>query len=100
MLDGAGMSSAPSCKEFFAMHILWTVILGFVVGLVARAVMPGEQKLGLVMTSVLGIAGSILANYAGQALGWYRGGDVAGFIASVIGAMILLFIYGMIAKKS
>ncbi len=82
------------------MSIIWTVVIGFVVGLIARAVKPGDDKLGLIMTAVLGVAGSFLASYAGQALGLYKQGDVAGFIASVIGAVILLVIYGLVTKKS
>lgn len=70
------------------------------VGLIARAVMPGEQKLGWIMTAVLGVAGSLVATYAGQALGLYSAGSAAGWIASVIGAIILLVIYGMVQKKS
>jgi uncharacterized membrane protein YeaQ/YmgE (transglycosylase-associated protein family) len=82
------------------MGILYTIVIGFVVGLIARAVKPGDDKLGFIMTTVLGIAGSFLATYAGSALGLYRQGDVAGWIASVVGAVILLAIYGMVTKKS
>lgn len=82
------------------MSILWMLIVGLVVGFVARAIKPGDDKLGLVMTAVLGVAGSFLANYAGVAMGWYKQGDAAGFIASVVGAVILLVIYGLIVKKS
>ncbi len=82
------------------MSILWTLIVGLVVGFIARAVKPGDDKLGLVMTAVLGVAGSFLASYAGAALGWYKQGDAAGFIASVVGAIILLLIYGMVKGKT
>ena len=82
------------------MGIIWTLLIGLVVGLIARAVMPGEQKLGWIMTAVLGVAGSLVATYAGQALGLYSAGSAAGWIASVIGAIILLVIYGMVQKKS
>jgi uncharacterized membrane protein YeaQ/YmgE (transglycosylase-associated protein family) len=82
------------------MSILVTLVIGFVVGLVARAIKPGDDKLGLIMTAVLGIAGSFLANYIGAALGLYQQGDAAGFIASVLGAVILLVIYGLVTKKS
>jgi uncharacterized membrane protein YeaQ/YmgE (transglycosylase-associated protein family) len=81
------------------MSIVWIVLVGFVVGLVARAVMPGEQKLGLVLTTVLGIAGSVLAGYLGQAIGWYQAGQGAGFIGSIVGALILLFGYGLLTRK-
>jgi uncharacterized membrane protein YeaQ/YmgE (transglycosylase-associated protein family) len=82
------------------MGIVYTLIIGLVVGFIARAVMPGEQKLGLIMTAVLGVGGSLVASYAGRALGLYGDGSVAGWIASVVGAVILLVIYGMVQKKS
>jgi uncharacterized membrane protein YeaQ/YmgE (transglycosylase-associated protein family) len=76
------------------MHYVWMAIVGFVVGLVARAVLPGTQNLGLILTMVLGMVGSFAAGIAGQQLGWYRPGQGAGFITSVVGAAVLLFIYG------
>ncbi len=82
------------------LSILGTVIVGFVVGLIARALKPGDDKMGLIMTTVLGIAGSLLAGYAGAAMGWYRPGAPAGWIASVVGAIVLLLIYGLIKKKA
>jgi uncharacterized membrane protein YeaQ/YmgE (transglycosylase-associated protein family) len=82
------------------MGIIWTLLIGLVVGFIARAVMPGEQKLGWIMTAVLGVAGSLLASFIGKALGMYADGSPAGWIASVIGAVILLIIYGMVQKKS
>ena len=74
------------------MSFVWMALVGFVVGLVARAVLPGTQSLGLVLTTVLGIAGSFAAGYIGQAIGWYEAGQGAGFIGSVIGAILLLFV--------
>lgn len=82
------------------MQYVWMAIIGFIVGLVARALLPGDQKIGMILTAVLGIAGSFLANFGGQALGWYTVGEGAGFIASVIGAIILLFGYGLLTKAS
>jgi len=82
------------------MSILGTIFVGLIVGFIARAVKPGDDKLGWIMTALLGIAGSFLASYAGAAMGLYRPGDAAGFIASVIGAIVLLFIYGLIKGKS
>ena len=82
------------------MGIIWTLLIGLVVGFIARAVMPGEQKLGWIMTAVLGVGGSLVATYAGQALGLYSAGSAAGWIASVVGAVILLITYGMVQKKS
>lgn len=82
------------------MHYVWMVIVGFVVGLIARAVMPGDQKLGLIMTAVLGIVGSLVAGFLGQAIGWYQAGQGAGFIGSIVGALIVLFIYTKVVAKS
>ncbi|TCT05827.1 GlsB/YeaQ/YmgE family stress response membrane protein [Paralcaligenes ureilyticus] len=81
------------------MGIISMIIVGFIVGLIARAVMPGEQKLGIIMTTVLGIIGSIVAGYLGHALGLYSPGEGAGWIGSIIGAVIVLFIYGMVVRK-
>jgi uncharacterized membrane protein YeaQ/YmgE (transglycosylase-associated protein family) len=82
------------------MQYVWMVIVGFVVGLVARALLPGDQKLGLIMTAVLGIVGSLLAGVLGQAIGWYQAGQGAGFIGSVVGAILVLFIYTKVAGKA
>ena len=79
--------------------IIGTIIIGFVAGLLARALKPGDDKLGFIWTIVLGVAGSFLAKFIGEALGWYKEGDPAGFIVSVVGAIILLFIYGMIKSS-
>lgn len=81
------------------MSFIWTLLIGFVVGLVARAVKPGDDKLSLPWTMVLGVAGSFLASYAGKAFGWYGDGDAAGFIASVVGAVVLLAVYAAVRKK-
>ena len=81
------------------MSIIGTIFVGLIVGLLARAIKPGDDKLGWIMTLVLGIAGSLLARYAGVAMGWYADGEAAGWIASIVGAIILLFIYGMVRKK-
>ena len=82
------------------MGIISMIIVGFIVGLIARAIMPGEQKLGWILTTVLGIVGSIVAGYLGAALGFYQAGQGAGWIGSIVGALIVLFIYGLIARKS
>lgn len=76
------------------MEYVWMAVIGFVVGLIARAILPGTQSLGIILTAVLGIAGSFLAGFAGKAMGWYTEGEPAGWIASVIGAALLLFIVG------
>ncbi|MCE1190983.1 MAG: GlsB/YeaQ/YmgE family stress response membrane protein [Acidovorax sp.] len=80
------------------LSILGTIVVGFVVGLIARAVKPGNDSLGWIMTTVLGVAGSLLASYAGTAMGWYAAGTPAGWIASIIGAIVLLVIYGLFKK--
>lgn len=72
------------------LHYLWVAIVGLFVGAVAKFFMPGQDGGGWVVTSLLGIGGSFVANYLGQALGWYKTGSSAGFIASVVGAMLLL----------
>jgi len=75
------------------MSILWMIIIGFVIGLIARAIMPGRDPAGFIVTTLLGILGAVIAGFLGQALGWYGPGEPAGLIASVIGAMIVLGIY-------
>lgn len=81
------------------MSIIWTILIGFVAGLVARALKPGNDAAGFIVTTLIGIAGSLAATYLGQAMGWYRAGEGAGFIASVVGAIVLLFIWGMVKRK-
>lgn len=75
------------------MSILWMIVIGFVVGLVARFLMPGRDTAGFIVTALLGIAGSLVAGFLGQGLNLYRAGDPVGFIGSVIGAMLLLGLY-------
>lgn len=82
------------------MHYVWMVIVGFVVGLIARAVLPGTQSLGIILTAVLGIVGSLVAGFLGQALGWYQPGEAAGFISSVIGAILVLWVYTKVTNKA
>lgn len=79
--------------------LLGTLLVGLVVGLIARAVKPGDDKLGWIMTALLGVAGSFLASYVGMAMGWYSQGDAAGWIVSVLGAVVLLVIYGLVKGK-
>ena len=81
------------------MGIVWTIVIGFVAGLVARALVPGNQAMGFILTVVLGVVGSLLATYLGQAMGWYTAGAGAGFVASVLGAVVVLVIYAMIARR-
>jgi uncharacterized membrane protein YeaQ/YmgE (transglycosylase-associated protein family) len=83
--------------------LLWELIIGLIVGAVAKLLMPGKDPGGIWITMALGIAGSIVATYLGQVIGWYREGQTAGFIMSVVGAILLLVVYrlvrGMMAKK-
>jgi uncharacterized membrane protein YeaQ/YmgE (transglycosylase-associated protein family) len=81
------------------MGIIWTILIGFIAGLVARALLPGKQAMGFILTAVLGIVGSLIATYFGQAMGWYTAGAGAGFIASVLGAIVVLVIYGMVVSR-
>lgn len=80
-------------------NLIVIVFVGLIVGLIARALMPGKQSLGLIMTSLLGIAGSFVASYAGQFMGWYPPGAAAGWIASVVGAIVVLFLYTRLFKQ-
>jgi uncharacterized membrane protein YeaQ/YmgE (transglycosylase-associated protein family) len=77
------------------MSILGTIFIGLIAGFVARMLKPGNDSMGWIMTAVLGIAGSFVAQYLGAALGFYAPGQAAGFIASVVGAIVLLVIWGM-----
>ena len=81
------------------LHIIGTIVIGFIAGLLARAIKPGNDSMGWVMTAVLGIVGSVVATYGGQALGIYGEGEAAKFIGAVIGAIIVLFVYGLIKGK-
>ncbi|HEX2528173.1 MAG TPA: GlsB/YeaQ/YmgE family stress response membrane protein [Geminicoccus sp.] len=82
------------------MGIIWTIIIGFLAGLVAKWIMPGRNEpSGFILTTILGIVGAFLASYLGQAVGWYRAGEGAGFIGAVVGAIIVLAIYGAIAGR-
>jgi len=82
------------------MSIVWTILIGFVVGLVARAIKPGDDSMGIIATTVAGVLGALAAGYVGQAMGWYAVGQPAGFIASVFGAIVLLFVWAMVKRKT
>ena len=81
------------------MSIIWAILIGFIVGLVAKFLMPGRDPGGFFITAVLGIVGALLASFLGQALGLYAAGQAAGFIGAVIGAMIVLFLYHVIRGR-
>jgi len=82
------------------MGIIGTIIVGLIVGALARFLLPGELKMGWILTCLLGIAGSFIAGFVGQSLGWYAIGEPAGWIASVIGAIVLLFIVNKLRGSS
>lgn len=81
------------------MQIISALFIGLIVGAIARLLKPGQQSMGWIMTSLLGVAGSFIASYAGAALGLYAPGQAAGFIASVIGALVLLVLVGLFRKR-
>lgn len=81
------------------LHWIWTILIGFVAGLIAKAVTPGTGPSGFWLTSILGIAGALVATFIGQTLGWYSEGQPAGFIASVLGAVVLLVIYHVATRS-
>jgi uncharacterized membrane protein YeaQ/YmgE (transglycosylase-associated protein family) len=82
------------------MGIIWTIIIGFVAGVVAKFIMPGDNEpSGFIMTAALGIVGAFVATFLGQALGWYGAGEGAGLIGAVVGAIVVLFIYSLIAGR-
>lgn len=80
------------------MSIIWTILIGFIVGLLAKMLTPGRDPSGFFITAAIGIAGSLLANYGGKALGLYRADEPVGFIGSLIGAIILLVIYHLVRQ--
>jgi uncharacterized membrane protein YeaQ/YmgE (transglycosylase-associated protein family) len=82
------------------LHIVWTILIGFVAGLIAKMLIPGRDPSGFFITAAIGIAGSLIATYAGHFIGWYKAGEMAGFLGAVVGAIILLAIYQLVRSKS
>jgi uncharacterized membrane protein YeaQ/YmgE (transglycosylase-associated protein family) len=84
------------------MGIIWTILIGFVAGMIARWLHPGasNEPSGFILTSLLGIVGAFVATFLGQAIGWYKAGEGAGLIGAVVGAIIVLVIWGMVAARS
>ncbi len=82
------------------MGILWTIIIGFLAGIVAKFLTPGNDPGGFIITTLLGIGGAVVATYLGAALGLYRAGEGAGFIGAVVGAVVILMLYRMVAGRS
>jgi uncharacterized membrane protein YeaQ/YmgE (transglycosylase-associated protein family) len=85
--------------DFSSHSILWILIIGLVVGAIAKLLMPGRDPGGCIVTILLGIAGALVATYLGQAVGWYRPGQTAGFIGALVGAMLLLLLYRLIFRR-
>jgi len=81
------------------MDILWTILIGFAVGAIAKFLMPGRDPKGIIITILLGIGGSIAATYIGQHFGWYREGQPAGFIGAILGAILILIVYRLIKGR-
>ena len=82
------------------MGIIWTIIIGFVAGVIAKFIMPGgNEPSGFVLTALLGVVGAVVASYLGRALGWYAPGEGAGLVGAVVGAIVVLFVWGAIAKR-
>ena len=82
------------------MHLLWMIIVGLVIGVIAKLIVPGRDPGGIIITALLGIAGSVVAGWIGRSLGWYEPGQPAGFIASVFGAIIILAVYHLIMGRT
>jgi uncharacterized membrane protein YeaQ/YmgE (transglycosylase-associated protein family) len=82
------------------MGIIWTILIGFIVGLIAKMLTPEKEPSGFFITAGIGILGSIIATYLGQFIGWYRAGETAGFIGALVGAIILLAIYHAVVRKT
>jgi uncharacterized membrane protein YeaQ/YmgE (transglycosylase-associated protein family) len=83
------------------MGIIWTIIIGFVAGVIAKFIMPGDnnEPSGFILTTILGVVGAFVATYLGQAIGWYQAGEGAGLIGAIVGAVIVLAIWGMVAGR-
>ncbi len=82
------------------LHVIWMVLIGLVVGILAKLLHPGKENMGIVMTTILGVAGSLVATFLGRLVGFYKEGEAAGFLMAVVGAVVLLVIYGMVRGKS
>ena len=83
------------------MGVLWTIIIGFIAGVIAKFIMPGDNEpSGFILTTILGIVGAFVATYLGQALGWYRPGEGAGLVGAIVGAIIVLLVWSFMARRS
>ncbi len=81
------------------MIVLYTIMIGFVIGLIARALKPGDDRMGLLATTLFGVGGALIAKYVGLAMGWYREDQPLGFVASLVGAIVLLTVYSLVRPK-
>ena len=82
------------------MGILWTILIGFIAGVLAKLITPGDNEpSGFILTTILGIVGAFVATYLGQALGWYSAGEGAGLIGATVGAIVVLLIWGAVAGR-
>ena len=81
------------------MSLLWTIIIGLIVGALAKLIMPGKDPGGIIITILLGIGGALLAGFLGRSMGWYTEGQSAGFLASLVGAILLLMVYRLVARR-
>jgi uncharacterized membrane protein YeaQ/YmgE (transglycosylase-associated protein family) len=83
------------------MGLIWTIVIGFLAGVIAKFIMPGKNEpSGFVLTTILGIVGAFVASFLGKALGWYEPGEGAGLIGAVVGAIVVLFVWGLISKRT
>ncbi len=82
------------------LSILWSILIGFVVGVIAKLLHPGKENMGIILTTVLGIAGSLIATFLGRLVGFYKEGEAAGFIMALIGAIVLLVIFSLVKGKA
>jgi uncharacterized membrane protein YeaQ/YmgE (transglycosylase-associated protein family) len=81
------------------MVVLYTILIGFVVGLIARALKPGDDRMGILMTTLFGIGGALIAKYVGLSMGWYGENDALAFVAALVGAIVLLTLFAMVRPK-
>ena len=82
------------------MHILWTILIGLVAGVLARLIVPGKESGGFLVSIIIGIVGALVATFLGRAVGWYQAGESAGFIGATVGAIIVLVVYHALRRKS
>lgn len=82
------------------LSILWTILIGFVIGVIAKVLHPGKENMGLILTTALGIAGSLVATFLGRLVGFYKEGEAAGFLMAVVGAIVLLVVYTLVRGRS